>query len=88
MEAIKDVASEENIAYFVINGEVDRKEVYTAGVKKHDQRGGRVVYRKSDSNHWFEILICRTSLKNPFSWHFFDVPFYGIIPPDAWISNE
>lgn len=70
------VASEDDIAYFVINGDINRQEVYRRGMRDHEH----VVYRKSNSNSWYQIVRFDES-------SYYDVPYYGIIPPDAWITQ-
>lgn len=70
------VASENSIAYCVVVGDVDRKDVYSRGKRNHDY----VVYRKVDSNSWYQIVKFDKS-------SYYDVPYYGIIPPNAWISQ-
>ena len=77
---IKDVATEDNIVYFVVENHVNRKMIYKMAGKK----AGRAVYRKSDSNNWFEIVRFSSNMLDAY----YDVPYYGTIPPNAWIEQR
>lgn len=81
---IKDVVSESDVAYFVITGDVCRSTILKEAKRKHC----RAVYRKADSSHWFEILKYQvpSDCDLPESYYY-DIPYYGIIPPDAWIAQ-